>query len=176
MTSYMPIPSFPGYRAGDDGTIASCWKRGWRNGVRKMGAEWKELKLSPCKSGHLRVNIATPDGTRAYKFVHQLVLEAWHGPCPRGCEARHLNDIPTCNTPDNLCWGTRSQNMDDRRRNGTLICGSKSQHAKLTAETIAEAIRRCGDGETQRTVAASLGVAQSQISRAIRGERWSHLS
>ena len=48
--------------------------------------------------------------------VHTLVLEAFEGRCPPGMECRHLNDISFDNRRSNLAWGSRSQNIRDRRR------------------------------------------------------------
>lgn len=50
--------------------------------------------------------------------VHVLVLEAFEGACPPGHEALHDNDDPTDNRLTNLRWGTRSENLLDRVRNG----------------------------------------------------------
>lgn len=53
-------------------------------------------------------------------FVHTLVLEAFVGARPQGTECRHLNDDATDNSLENLVWGTRSENLADRVRNGIL--------------------------------------------------------
>lgn len=58
------------------------------------------------------------DGTIRTKKVHQLVLEAFVGPKPKGKECCHANDNPEDNRLINLSWGTRTDNMNDRVRNG----------------------------------------------------------
>lgn len=43
--------------------------------------------------------------------VHVLVARAFHGPKPIGMEVLHLNHDPADNRPQNLVYGTRSENM-----------------------------------------------------------------
>lgn len=51
--------------------------------------------------------------------VHNLVARAFLGSCPSGEETRHgLNGLDD-NSVANLCYGTHSENMLDRRRDGT---------------------------------------------------------
>ena len=58
----------------------------------------------------------------------------------------------------------------DRARHGR---GGAAHHAaKLTPELIEQARTRCASGEKQRDVAASMGVAQGTIWKAINGLTW----
>jgi len=45
------------------------------------------------------------------RLVHQLVLEAFKGPCPPGMECLHKNHTPGDNKLSNLKYGTRSENI-----------------------------------------------------------------
>lgn len=96
------IPGFPGYEASDAGTVRSsrCVLRPFRDG-----------------SGHLQIGLYR-DGRKVQIGLHQAVLLAFAGACPQGQEVRHLNDDPTDNRMANLVYGTRSENQQDRRRNG----------------------------------------------------------
>lgn len=67
------------------------------------------LRPGPMKSGHLSVAI----GKGNSRLVHQLVLEAFVGPCPRGYECLHKDGNAANNKLSNLHWGTRSQNLID---------------------------------------------------------------
>lgn len=58
------------------------------------------------------------ENVSSWRAVHDIVLEAFVGPRPPGMEARHGDDIPTHLWLENLSWGTRSDNMHDRVRNG----------------------------------------------------------
>jgi len=56
---YRDIPGFPGYRAGDDGSVWSLWKKvfgGYRSPRWVIGDEWKRLKPGVTgRYGHLQV-------------------------------------------------------------------------------------------------------------------------
>jgi hypothetical protein len=58
-------------------------------------------------------------------MVHQLVLEAFVGPRPRGMESCHNNGNQTDNRLVNLRWDTKSENNLDRVRHGTHSESSK---------------------------------------------------
>ena len=59
--------------------------------------------------GYRRVTIA-----RKSHPVHRLICEAFHGICPEGCEADHINRERNDNRPENLRWVTRSENLCNR--------------------------------------------------------------
>jgi hypothetical protein len=67
------------------------------------------LKPRDTGDGHLRVVLGR--GNR--RQVHRLVLLAFVGPPPAGCETRHLNGDPADNRLDNLEWATHRRNMQD---------------------------------------------------------------
>lgn len=72
--------------------------------------------------GYPQVDIYYRDGdarVRRTCLIHHLVLEAFVGPRPQGCECRHLDGNPTNNILTNLVWGTHVENMRDRARHGT---------------------------------------------------------
>lgn len=58
-------------------------------------------------------------GRYAKVLIHRLVLEAFVGPCPESMECRHLNGNRDDNCLGDLCWGTKSENLDDQFRHGT---------------------------------------------------------
>jgi hypothetical protein len=62
--------------------------------------------------GHLSVVLGRKSGSHC---VHELVLCAFVGPRPVGCEARHLNGKPGSNKLTNLQWATRSRNSQDKK-------------------------------------------------------------
>lgn len=59
------------------------------------------------------------EGVGRSESVHILVCAAFHGPRPEGQHVRHLNGKPRDNRAVNLAWGSRSENMLDRRAHGT---------------------------------------------------------
>lgn len=69
-----------------------------------FGYQWLELSVSR---------------ERRYWSVHRLVTLAFHGPPNAGQDSvRHLDHDPGHNHPDNLAWGTRSENIQDSVRDG----------------------------------------------------------
>ena len=69
-------------------------------------------------SRYLQVALSR-DGKPKTHYVHRLVCEAFHGPPPfQGAHVLHWDDDPKNNTPENLRWGTASENMYDSVRNG----------------------------------------------------------
>ena len=83
-----------------------------RNGINRL---IRQQFMSPfvSKDGHLRVGLRSEDGTRRKHWVHVLVLEAFVCPRPHGLIALHKDGNPRHNTPDNLRWGTHSENAFD---------------------------------------------------------------
>jgi len=64
---------------------------------------------------------------RKKRYVHQLVLEAFAGPCPAGQEVRHRNGRADDNRLENLHYGTRSANTLDKVAHGTHPQASKTR-------------------------------------------------
>lgn len=135
---WKPIPSQPGYEVSDLGRVRSVARvvqaaaSSYRpaHGRKYPG---KILKPGRTKSGHMTVAC----GRGNSRSVHVLVLEAFIGPCPIGAESLHRNDQPGDNRLKNLIWGTRSENLRDKVRNGRM---------QLTYEQAREVRRRYRPG------------------------------
>lgn len=52
------------------------------------------------------------------KPVHQIVMEAFVGPCPEGQLVRHLDGGFRNNHLSNLVYGTQAENMQDKQLHG----------------------------------------------------------
>jgi hypothetical protein len=99
--------------------VSSCGRarslpRQTRRGLR--GGNF--LKLQADRKGYLYIAMSR-EGEITRGYIHQLVCEAVNGPCPDEFEARHLNGENQDNSPSNLEWGTKSENMLDSVRHGT---------------------------------------------------------
>lgn len=129
---------------------------------------------TPLRSGHLHVNFRD-NGKSITVLVHRLVLEAFVGPCPAGMECCHRDDDPTNNALCNLYWGTRKNNIEDRRRNGILVVGEKATGAKLTADNIREIRERLERGESQAELARQFGICGSHIFNIANRKVWTHV-
>lgn len=107
---WVDIKGYEGmYQVSDLGRVRSL-RRDYRT-------EDKILKPRPDKKGYYRVALCKDSKCKDRK-IHQLVLEAFVGPKPDGFVACHWNDQKNDNRLDNLRWGSESENMYDRVRNG----------------------------------------------------------
>ena len=158
------VVGWPAYVVSDQGRVVSL-----------KGVTPTVLKGSPGKNGYPRVSLREGD-TTTYRNIHNLVLEAFEGPCPPGEEVRHLNGIRTDSRLDNLTYGTNLDNMADRRRHGTFVQGEKVGTAKLGAEEVHEIVRLLDLGLKQRDVAEKYGIAQMTVSNIKTGKTWGHIT
>lgn len=107
---WRPVVGFEGlYEVSDQGRVKSLSKLTGRGYLRPEMI----LKLSKMPKGYLAAQLRKD--SKNYKIrVHTLVLTSFVGPRPADQECRHLDGDPTNNRLDNLVWGTRAENMDDR--------------------------------------------------------------
>lgn len=106
---WTPIPGCDGYAASGDGSI-------WSTGTNWRGYGARRLTPILDEHGYLRVRMHV-GGRRVKRAVHQLVALAHIGPRPsKAHEIRHLDGAKTNNASENLAWGTRKDNADDRAR------------------------------------------------------------
>jgi len=108
METWKVIPGYEGqYEVSDRGRVRSF----------RRGANPRVLKPGRMPSGHLSVAL----GRKNSQCVHKLVLLAFVGAAPNRHECRHLNGNPADNRLENLCWGTRRENILDAVRHGTWM-------------------------------------------------------
>jgi hypothetical protein len=178
---YRGILGFARYRVGDDGSVWS-----WR----KQAKTWKRLAPFASLTGYLQVSLYR-DLKRFRKYVHQIVLETFVGPCPPGLECRHLDGDKTNNAAINLAWGTRSENMADMMRHGTwrrppgrktfpavypsINRGSSNGRSKVSENDVLEFHRLRAAGHKPREIAQRAGLTVEHVRRILRGEKWCHL-
>lgn len=140
--------------------------RGLRGGV---------LKPVLAKNGYLMVMLY--QGGRVKRcYVHQLVAEAFIGPCPIGEQVRHGPNGKGDNRASQLCYGTPGDNGQDRVRDGTSRKGVESPVAKLTDVDVVEIRRRYATGgETQDAIARDYGVSAGTVGVIVLGQSWRHV-
>lgn len=178
---YKEIPGFPGYRAGDDGSIWTCWAKRGIGGttggtIAYQSAKWIRLQPEKTKSGRLRIAVRLDNGTRRKKFVHRLVLEAFVGPCPSGMECCHFPDPdPENNRPSNLRWDAHQANLKDSLTQGTVACGERNGLAKLVADEVKKIRFLLSVGWTQALVAAAFKTSQAHVSDIALRKIWTHV-
>jgi len=103
----VPVPGFPGYEASSLGHVIS-----------HKGRAPRVLRGGPHPDGYPMVQLHGPDGRRGF-MVHAVIAAAFIGPRPPGMEVCHNDNDKLNNTPENLRYGTRTENEHDKRRHGT---------------------------------------------------------
>ena len=140
------IPNYEGfYQVSNFGRVKSLKRIViGKNGFKHTCPE-KILKLVN-KKGYKYISLFKNSHNRVGKTVgvHQLVLWAFVGVQEKGMEVRHLDNNPFNNRLENLAYGTKSDNMQD-----AVKCGSLSRcHTSLTDEQVISILadeRRIGE-------------------------------
>ena len=168
------IEVYEGYQVSNLGRVRTCRNRsGWG-----LTSEWRIVK--PCKTrygyGEIYFWPGGRKGKRVRKKVHHLVLEAFVGPKPPGCHARHvLTNDRMDNRLVNLAWGTPQENQDDRGRHGTRIRGQGQWKAALTDSQVAVIKRLHRAGWRQCEIAKLFGQRRENIFKIVTGDTWGHV-
>lgn len=158
------IPFQPNYGASADGRV-------WR--IRKSPTSSRsvpyEITQRKDRYGYLRCRLSNRDF-----MVARAVLAAFGGNCPvKGMHAAHWNGDRLDNRPENLRWATAQENIDDKKRHGTLANGERNNNAVLTRGDVEwiRAYPRHKNGRAKTVeMARRLKVARNTIHRALRGE------
>ena len=139
---WKPIPNYEGYEASDLGEVRS-WNP--RNGRGAKGSAKEPTLLKPTKftdSDYLRVGIKNSvTNKQDTRRVHQVVLEAFVGPCPTDHVVMHLDDDPSNNALTNLRYGTPQDNLDDMVAKGRSVRGEDHPRSITTDAVRTEVIR-----------------------------------
>jgi hypothetical protein len=146
-----------GYEVSNLGQVRSLdrsWPQRTRHGTwctfHKKG---RVLSPGTQKSGHVTVAL----GRGNSRLVHQLVCEAFHGSRPEGLEVRHLDGDCVNNAATNVAWGTRSQNIRDRKWHGNPVI--------LSVDAVRSIRELLSEGDLSgREIAARFGVHEATIS------------
>lgn len=158
--NFREINGFPDYRVTDTG---ECFKK-------PRGGEWKQVAPSRHPYGYLFVMLK--NGAKKRKaYIHQLVLEAFVGKCPKGMVTRHYpNRDPKDNRLVNLRWGTHQENADDK-----WIQGSRVGRQKLTEKQIRAIHLLASKGIPRTHISRRFKLSRSQVCEIALGTTWRHL-
>ena len=158
-----PIRSTAGLYAAD--VTGQIWRvKGHR--ARKN----RKLKASLHPNGYMFVGLSI--GNMLFNCsVHRLVAEAFHGPIPEGLDVCHANHVRNDNRPENLHFGTRSENCQESAREGRYGWhrkGVKPATTKLKEHQYLEIVARYACGAYQEDIAKEYEVTQGLVSKIIR--------
>lgn len=166
MDKWAEIPGYEGlYAVSDQGEVWSLHRtdrRGALHAAQRISFNYRH------KGGYIGVTLAK-DGWKQFYLVHSLVLKAFIGQAPAGCEALHgPNPDRRDNRLVNLRWGTRSENQADRNEQGTSQRGEGNHQCKIPTFAV-ECIRN--DNRSQRCIGRAWGISQQQVSKIKRNQR-----
>lgn len=169
--AWRPVLGYEGiYEVSDMGQVRSL-NRIDASGHRRRG---RELSQSLTHNGYPRVTL-TKLGHEKSRKVHQLVLEAFRGPCPPGMEGCHNNGKPIDCRLSNLRWDTKKSNATDRVRHGTMYRGEQHHAARLREDDIQRIFVRRKNGHTPKQIAVDLGVSRNLIYDILARKKWKHV-
>lgn len=171
MEKWLPVKGYEGrYEVSDGGRVRTVAR--WIPNGQPSGRHIAQAVLAPFRhSGGYSLVKLSRDRKKTNQYVHRLVAAAFCGP-PTGAEVLHHDGDKTNNSAENLSWGSRADNVADRKRLGEFARGERHGHAKLTSKDVLAARE---DSRTHAVVAAELGVSRGLI-RMIRERRvWVHI-
>jgi predicted XRE-type DNA-binding protein len=170
------IPSFPCYEASSFGRIRSL-PHITLHGHRRQSTV---LSQQVAKDGYCVVTLLQGCKKRPYR-VHLLVAEAFLGERPEGADVRHGPGGQQDNSAANLSYGTREENEEDKKRDGTFNHGGskpgeENRNAKMTAEQVLQLRKlRAAYGYSQKELAERFGITQAAVSQILSRKTWTHL-
>jgi len=154
--------------------------------ISNFGRIIKFLGLRKNSGGYCRIGL-NKNRKCIDKFIHRIVLETFIGPPPIGKnDVRHLDGNPSNNRIDNLCWGTRSENVKDSQIHGTYKTpyiknhknntGSKHGMSKLVEKNIVEIRLMYKNGKTIREIRNIFNfVGYHTLYRIVTNKSWKHI-
>lgn len=154
-----PVPNRPGYY------------------INKTGAVFSVMELCPFtdRDGYQRVHMFHK-GKHKRPGVHVLLAQTFlPPPKPEQNEVRHLDGNKANLSLDNIAWGTRKENGEDKARHGS-VKGEKNGRARLTVEAVKTIWVRLRNGESPTKIAGDHGVSPATIDAIKSGRNWSHVT
>ena len=126
---WRPVVGWEGlYEVSSHGRVRSLDRKITRTDGRAVLYRGRLRSLSSRGDGHLSVDLKRA-GKRVTYLVHRLVALAFIPNPEAHPQVRHWNDVPDDNRTENLLWGTNSDNLHDRVRNGKHHSSNKT-HCK----------------------------------------------
>lgn len=124
--------------------------------VGRPGVCWPWQDKSRNENGY---GIFRPSKDSGVIKAHRFAWEYANGPAGEHVVIRHTCDNPPCCNPAHLLSGSQAENVADMHERGR-----RKYETRITAERLEEILNRISRGETQKSIAADLGISQPYIS------------
>ena len=118
-----------------------------------------------------RVGLSGPQGIKT-ELVHRLVLGAFHGPCPEGCEVMHLDGNPFNNKESNLRYGSPSCNSAFKIDHGTVVRGEEVKTSKLTQKEVDDIREEYNESVSMSFLSKKYGVCAVTVFKILNNLIW----
>lgn len=171
MLTRLPIPFAPGYLADTSGKIWSVMPgRCGRYREPHLIQPWEQRGYLRCT---LRVGV---DRRRKKAFsVADCVAAAFYGPKPAGLTVAHLSGDKSDNSLGNLAYADYREQADHKWAHGTMVCGERSNFAKISDEAWRQLLAGLALGVSKRTAADWFGISVQMINAVLSGRKRKHL-
>lgn len=152
---WLPVVGFEGlYEVSDLGRI--------RNSSGQI------FRCGPNKQGYPKVTLHKNNKPHQF-LVHVLVLTAFEGPKPDGCETCHKNHNRGDARLENLRWGTPTENKQE------ILRADRFPSAKLTLAQVRHLRTRTWERGDIPRLARQLGVSELTIQNVKSGRTFKHV-
>lgn len=167
-------PSFNSYSVTADGKVFTHRRKGrLAKGLNRVDFSYsKELSQFTTSKGYRTVSVYIGNGKSRPIGVHQLVADAFIGPVPENQEVRHLNGIPSDYRYENLAYGTKQDNANDRVQHGGYKQGASHINAKLNQGQVESVRKKRASGSKVKDLAKEFAVSTSTIELVLYGKSY----
>lgn len=160
------------YEVSSEGRVRSITRKVYFEDARVRVFQGRELKQKRHPYGYPLVALCNGKKNKRYRLVHTLVMLAFVGPPPPGMEICHEN-------PDRhprlsgLRYDTRANNMLDKYKHGTMLCGLSHPRTTISSALLDEIRNAKGTGTTSE-LAQRFGVSRAHVWNIQNGKRRNH--
>lgn len=164
----LPLGLLPPSLSGEVWRRSGRWPWLLASNFGRVASEGRKRRLPPrLVTGAVHPNGYIVGGDGIYRCC--VVADAWHGARPKGAVVRHLDGSRDNDRPENVTWGTSSQNALDRHGHGTM-------RAVLTADAVVPILRAMKRGTSPTRLGRKFGVTASAIHCVQSGDSWRHIA
>lgn len=162
--AWAALADYPGYWASSCGRV-------WSDRTRRL------LTGKKCR-GWSAVHLVCLDGEPRYRYVHQLVAQAFvPGRTQRDWSVNHKDGDKTNNHKVNLEWTSHQGQSEHAKAAGLKARGSRVATSKLDERAVLDLVADLRAGlHRQEELGRRYGLSQAQVSAVATGRSWTHVT